>query len=115
MLTTLFLSDETENAASVLERAKGLFLASTEIHQTSRAWIGIAKASFALDCVDDTEEALNQANLVNNRDFEVWLELTRFYISQDKLFDATQAIAEAIKLGLSDPDILRYEFLIYSI
>ncbi len=49
---------------------------------------------------------------MNNRDYEVWAEMCQMCLRTERPFEATKAIAQALKYGLKDPKQLQYFYLI---
>ena len=45
---------------------------------------------------------------MNNRDSEVWAYLALLCLTQDRQFEANQAISQALRLGIKDALILRF-------
>ena len=46
---------------------------------------------------------------MNNRDNEVWAHLAVLCLIQKRVFEANQAVSQALRLGIKDPAILKYE------
>ncbi|KAJ3416941.1 Cilia- and flagella-associated protein 70 [Chytridiales sp. JEL 0842] len=87
--------------------AKSMFLRACEAHASAQSWLGVGKACIALGEYDEAEDALAEANVLNNRDSEVWSFLALLCLIQDRQFEANQSISQAIRLGINDPEILR--------
>ncbi|KAJ3101698.1 Cilia- and flagella-associated protein 70 [Phlyctochytrium planicorne] len=84
------LSQVEINAAKL---AKTMFLRACELVPSSKSWLGVGKACIALGEFTEAEDALSEANVLNNRD--------------DRTFEANQAISQALRVGVKDPEILR--------
>ncbi|KAJ3279301.1 Cilia- and flagella-associated protein 70, partial [Blyttiomyces sp. JEL0837] len=93
---------EIENA----KKAKSMFLRACENHPTSKSWLGVGKACITLGNLDEAEDALSEANVLNNRDSEVWAYLALLCLMQDRQFEANQCISQALRQGIKDINIL---------
>jgi len=87
-------------------RAKELFLLACRQMPSCTSWLGVGMASLALHQLDEAEEALAEANVLNNRDEHVWANLALLCTTQQRFDEAAQAIKQAFKLGLSDAAML---------
>ena len=45
--------------------------------------------------------------MLNNRDSDVWANLALLCLRLDRLFEANQCIAQALRLGVKNADVLR--------
>ena len=51
---------------------------------------------------------IQEANIINNRDGEAWAHLALLCLTINRNVEADQAIAQALRLGIKDTEILRY-------
>jgi hypothetical protein len=96
----------TEKKRYLAKQAKTLFLRACEISPTSTSWLGVGKACIVLGELDQAENALSEANILNNRDGQVWASLAQLSLLQDRTYEANQAIAQAFKHDVRDVDVL---------
>ncbi|KAI8901936.1 hypothetical protein BC833DRAFT_575629 [Globomyces pollinis-pini] len=82
--------------------AKSMFLKSCELKSTSQAWLGTGQACFALKEYTEAETAFSEANILNYHDSEVWGYLALLSLQLGRITDANQAIAQAIRIGVTD-------------
>ncbi|KAH6572162.1 hypothetical protein BASA50_005685 [Batrachochytrium salamandrivorans] len=87
--------------------AKNMFLKATCIAPSSQSWLGAGKACFALKEYQEAEDAFAEANVLNNRDSEVWAYLALLSLTLGRTIEAHQSIAQALRLGIKDSDILK--------
>ncbi|KAJ1551557.1 Cilia- and flagella-associated protein 70, partial [Nowakowskiella sp. JEL0078] len=100
-LGTLYLK------VSRFREARTMYLRACEIDATSKSWLGVGKACLLLTEYEEAEDALSEANVLNNRDSEVWAYLSLLCLTQDRIFEANQAIKQALKLKIKDITVLR--------
>jgi len=87
-------------------KAKELFMLACRDAPSCTAWLGVGTACLRLGQKDEAEEALAEANILNNREEAVWGQLALLCTSQDRFEEGEQAIKQALKLGLSDAQLL---------
>ena len=58
------------------EEAKQTLLRACKQSPSSRTWFGVGVACYELGDLDQAEDALSEANILNNLDPEVWAYLT---------------------------------------
>lgn len=87
-------------------KAKELFLLACRSNPSCTAWLGVGTACLRLGQKAEAEEALAEANVLNNRDEAVWGELALLCTGQGRFDEGEQAIKQALKLGLSDAGLL---------
>ena len=63
-------------------------------------------ACLRLGQVDEAEEALAEANVLNNRDPAVWAQLGLLCAKQQRFDESDQALAQALKRSYSDAPLL---------
>jgi cytochrome c-type biogenesis protein CcmH/NrfG len=96
-----------QNSAQI---AKSMFLKSCHIYPTSRSWLGVGRACVLLEEFVDAEDAFAEANILNNRDSEIWAYLAQLSLSMGRNTEANRAVSQAIRLGIKDDDLLKYDY-----
>ncbi|KAJ3355461.1 Cilia- and flagella-associated protein 70 [Entophlyctis luteolus] len=89
------------------KKAKTMYIQASEIKPSSKSWLGVARACILLGQYDEAEDSLSEANVLNNRDSEVWAHLALLCLIQDRSFEAGQCIAQAIRHKIKDPEVLK--------
>jgi len=87
-------------------RAKELFLLACRQMPSCTSWLGVGTACLKLHQLDEAEEALAEANVLNNRDEHVWAQLALLCTQQSRFEEGGQALKQALKLGLADAPLL---------
>ncbi|KAI9098181.1 hypothetical protein DFS34DRAFT_619887 [Phlyctochytrium arcticum] len=87
--------------------AKSMYLRACHAGPSAASWLGVGRACLALETWDEAEDALAEANVLNNRNAEVWAHLALLNIKQDRSFESSQCIAQALRLGVRDASVLR--------
>ncbi|CAF0848612.1 unnamed protein product [Didymodactylos carnosus] len=80
--------------------AKDIFLRACRHQPTCTTWLGVGVACYRMNQYDDAEEALTEANFLNNRNAEVWAYLTLICLQTKRTIEAENAFKYAIKLDL---------------
>ncbi|KAI9363935.1 hypothetical protein DFJ73DRAFT_810162 [Zopfochytrium polystomum] len=88
-------------------KAKSMFLRGCEAGPTAKSWLGVGKACLYLGNLTEAEDAFAEANVLNNRDSDVWAHLAYVCLMQDRQFEGNQCISQALHQGIKDPEILR--------
>jgi Flp pilus assembly protein TadD len=91
--------------------AKEMYLKACKINPTSESWLGTGRACFALSKLDEAEDAFAEANVLNNRDANVWAHLALLCLVMDRTIEASQSINQALRLGIKDAQVLRSRLL----
>jgi len=89
------------------KQAKAMYIHASEIKPTSQTWLGVGKACYLLKEYSEAEDALSEANVLNNRDGDVWAYIALLCLTLNRLFEANQAISQALRFGLKDHEILK--------
>ncbi|KAI9339399.1 hypothetical protein BDR26DRAFT_837865 [Obelidium mucronatum] len=89
------------------KKAKTMYIRACEIKPCSSSWLGVAKASILLGQYEEAEDSLSEANVLNNRDSEVWAYLSLLCLILDRQFEAGQCISQAIRNNIKNADALR--------
>ena len=87
-------------------RAKELFLYACRQAPSCTSWRGAGVACLRLDELGQAEEALAEANVLNNRHPVVWGQLALLSLKKDRFDEAAQALGQAYKLNLADAELL---------
>lgn len=76
---------------------------------SSSLFLLIGVACLRLDRLEDAEDALQEANLLDNRNPEIWSYLTLLLLTagQHRREEADKCLFQALRLGLSNPSLLR--------
>jgi tetratricopeptide (TPR) repeat protein len=89
------------------KQAKAMYIHASEIKPSSQTWLGVGKACYLLKEYSEAEDAFSEANVLNNRDGDVWAHIALLCLTLNRLFEANQAISQALRFGLKDPEILK--------
>ena len=88
------------------EMAKEVYLLACRQAPTCTSWLGVGIACLRMGQGPGAEEALSEANVLNNRHPVVWGTLALFCLGAGRIEEADQALREAYKLDLADADLL---------
>ena len=88
--------------------AKVVFLKRVGEGISASSWKNLGLALLKLNELSQAEEALTQANILDNLNAEVWGLLTIMCLQsgEKRIIQARQAMVEAMKLGLENPELL---------
>ncbi|KAG2382328.1 hypothetical protein C9374_005530 [Naegleria lovaniensis] len=82
------------------DRARDTYLNAAKIVSSCTAWLGAGIAYFRLAEYNLSEQALNEANIQNNRNATVWGYLTLLALINKKEKEAEKCLRESLKHGL---------------
>eukprot|EP00112_Aurelia_sp_Birch-Aquarium-sp1_P022072 Seg6102.1 transcript_id=Seg6102.1/GoldUCD/mRNA.D3Y31 product="Cilia- and flagella-associated protein 70" protein_id=Seg6102.1/GoldUCD/D3Y31 len=99
-LATIYIKEEE------FDKAKQLYLRACEDSATCMTWLGVGVSSFELGEFAEAEHALNEANILDNHNSEVWAYLALVCLQQKRHLEAEQCYKFAIKTGLKDDSII---------
>ncbi|XP_048244462.1 cilia- and flagella-associated protein 70-like isoform X2 [Haliotis rufescens] len=88
------------------QEAKNTFLLACKKSPSCVSWLGVGIACFRLGELTEAEDALSEANVLNNSDPEVWGYLSLVCLQTQRQLEAEQAYKYALKLSLQDNDLL---------
>nr|XP_034323986.1 cilia- and flagella-associated protein 70 isoform X28 [Crassostrea gigas] len=99
-LASIYLQEEK------FSNAKNTFLMACKRSPSCVSWLGVGIACYRLGELAESEDALSEANILNNTDPEVWGYLSLVCLKTGRQLEAEQAYKYALKLNLSDYDLL---------
>jgi Flp pilus assembly protein TadD len=117
--TTAFVSDAGEMHSIYLRlasiylqekqyaKAKTTFLIACKKTPSCLSWLGVGIACYRLDDLAESEDALSEANVLNNSDPEVWAYLSLVCLRTGRRLEAEQAYKYALKLNLEDENLMK--------
>ncbi|KAK3728400.1 hypothetical protein QZH41_017640 [Actinostola sp. cb2023] len=88
------------------QQAKDTFLKACARSPSCVSWLGVGKSCYRLGELMDAEDALSEANILNNKDSEVWGYLSLVCLNTARQLEAEQAYKYALKLKLKDENLL---------
>ncbi|XP_066280246.1 cilia- and flagella-associated protein 70-like isoform X5 [Branchiostoma lanceolatum] len=88
------------------EKAKNTFLLACKHSPSCVSWLGVGIACYRLGELSEAEDALSEANILNNADPEVWGYLSLVCLQTGRQLEAEQAYKYAIKVGLHDEGLM---------
>lgn len=86
--------------------ARDTFLKACKRSPSCVSWLGVGIACYRLGDFADAEDALTEANILDNMDPEVWAYLCLVCLQTGRRLEAEQAYKYTIKLNLQDDDLL---------
>lgn len=92
--------------ANEFSKSKSIYLRACRNSPSSVTWRGVGIACYMLQEYNEAEDALSEANILNNLDPIVWAYLSLVCHKTDRHQEASQAINFAIKTGLKDQQLL---------
>ncbi|KAL4238526.1 Cilia- and flagella-associated protein 70 [Mactra antiquata] len=99
-LGSIYLRDER------FSEAKTTFLMACKRSPSCVSWLGVGMACYRLGELPEAEDALSEANILNNSDPEVWGYLSLVCLKTGRKLEAEQAYKYAIKVNLEDTELL---------
>ncbi|XP_063957993.1 cilia- and flagella-associated protein 70-like isoform X2 [Lytechinus pictus] len=88
------------------DKSKTIFLLACKNSPSCISWLGVGIACFRLGELSEAEDALCEANILNNSDPEVWGYLSLVCLRTGRQQEAEQAYKYSLKVGLSDDGLL---------
>lgn len=88
------------------EAAKNIFLRACKHSASARTWLGVGIACYRTGETTEAEEALAEANTLNNYDAYAWAYLALVSLRTNRLVEAEHAYKYAVKTGLRDEVLL---------
>lgn len=88
------------------EDAKYVYLQASRLSPSAFTWLGVGVSCYRLEELEQAEDALAEANILNNFDADVWGYLTLVCLQTGRVTEGDQAFMQALKLDLTNGSLL---------
>ncbi|XP_002122550.2 cilia- and flagella-associated protein 70 [Ciona intestinalis] len=88
------------------QNAKRTYLLACKHSPTCISWLGVGIACYRLNEISEAEDALAEANILNNTNSDVWAYLSLVCLNTGRKLEAEQAYKYAMKIGFDDENVI---------